>query len=139
MTGPAELTMNEAAQATGTSYSTIKRRLKSGAFPGARQADPRDPRSPWLIPATDLLASGLLVQATGPLPPADAAAVTAERVEVGELRVEAARLRAEVEGLRGRLDERGLLVEALQQQLHMLTAGGTAAVEGPRRRRWGRR
>jgi excisionase family DNA binding protein len=55
--GPRWLTISEAAVACGLSRDTVRRRIRSGALPGAR----RDPSgsSPWLVPIRDLLAAGL--------------------------------------------------------------------------------
>jgi len=55
------LTLPEAVTATGTSESTIRRRLREQAFPGAV----RDPRGGWHLPVVDLRAAGFTV--TGPL------------------------------------------------------------------------
>jgi hypothetical protein len=54
---PHWLNITEAAAACGLSRDTVRRRIRSGALPGAR----RDPSgsSPWLIPIRDLLAAGL--------------------------------------------------------------------------------
>jgi hypothetical protein len=55
-----ELSLTEAAAATGVSRLTIRRRLDAGRFPSARQIDPghSGPR-PWRIPVDDLRAAGL--------------------------------------------------------------------------------
>jgi len=53
------LTMAEIVARCGISKSTLKRRKAEGAFPNAIQNNPSDPRSPWQIPLTDLLAAGL--------------------------------------------------------------------------------
>jgi len=55
------LTLPEAVTATGTSESTIRRRLREQAFPGAV----RDPRGGWRLPVVDLRAAGFTV--SGPL------------------------------------------------------------------------
>jgi predicted DNA-binding transcriptional regulator AlpA len=53
------LTINEVADITGVSRDTIKRRLRSGAFPGATRRGAIGGRSaPWLIPVGDLVAAG---------------------------------------------------------------------------------
>ena len=48
-----ELTIAEAARATGASERTLRRKLHADALPGARMVEGR-----WLIPATALLAAG---------------------------------------------------------------------------------
>jgi transcriptional regulator with XRE-family HTH domain len=66
------LTVAEAAQLCGLSTSTIRRYLRDGRFPGARQ----DPSSvpgqpgPWRIPTGDVLEAGLAGQQ--PIPSAQA-------------------------------------------------------------------
>ena len=48
-------TLSEAAERTGISRSTLRRRLDQGKFPGAY----RDQAKQWRIPLTDLLAAGI--------------------------------------------------------------------------------
>ncbi len=48
-------TLSEAAEHTGMSRSTLRRRLDQGKFPGAY----RDQAKQWRIPLTDLLAAGI--------------------------------------------------------------------------------
>jgi hypothetical protein len=66
------LTVQQAAQATRVSRSTIKRRLAEQAFPNAYRADGRSKVQPgsWLIPVTDLIAAGYRLHAPGPAEPA---------------------------------------------------------------------
>lgn len=52
-------TVGEVVERCGVSKSTVKRRLRDGAFPNATQDDPTNPQSPWRIPIEDLLAAGL--------------------------------------------------------------------------------
>jgi hypothetical protein len=52
-------TVGEVVDRCGVSKSTVKRRLREGAFPGAFQEDPASAQSPWRIPVEDLLAAGL--------------------------------------------------------------------------------
>jgi excisionase family DNA binding protein len=58
---PPTLTIAEAAQVCGVSTSTIRRYLRAGRFPSARQAPSRAPGQPgqWRIPTKDLLGAGL--------------------------------------------------------------------------------
>lgn len=55
------LTVAEAAQVCGVSTSTIRRYLRGGRFPGARQAPSPVPGQPgqWRIPTDDILEAGL--------------------------------------------------------------------------------
>jgi predicted DNA-binding transcriptional regulator AlpA len=55
------LTIAEAAQVGGVSTSTIRRYLRAGRFPGARQVPSRVPGQPlqWRIPTQNLLGAGL--------------------------------------------------------------------------------
>lgn len=55
------LTIAEAAQVCGVSTSTIRRYLRSGRFPNARQAPSPIPGQPgqWHIPTEDVLETGL--------------------------------------------------------------------------------
>ncbi len=52
-------TVGEVVDRCGVSKSTVKRRLREGAFPGAFQEEPANAQSPWRIPVEDLLAAGL--------------------------------------------------------------------------------
>ena len=58
---PQTLTVAEAAQLSGVSTSTIRRYLRGGRFPGARQNPSPVPGQPghWRIPTDDLLQAGL--------------------------------------------------------------------------------
>lgn len=58
MTRPV-FTVGEVIERCGVSKSTVKRRLREGAFPNAFQDEPENPQSPWRIPIEDLLAAGL--------------------------------------------------------------------------------
>jgi transcriptional regulator with XRE-family HTH domain len=65
---PPTLTVAEAAQACGLSTSTIRRYLRGGRFPGARQDPSPVPGHPgqWRIPTDDLLDAGLARQQPTP-------------------------------------------------------------------------
>jgi hypothetical protein len=62
-------TVGEVVHRCGVSKSTVKRRLREGAFPNAYQDDPTNPQSPWRIPVEDLLAAGLNPGKPGPPDP----------------------------------------------------------------------
>lgn len=61
-----ELGISEAARACNVDRATVKRRLRAGRLPNARQDD----RGIWRIPVTDLLAAGLSLSRTGQPDPA---------------------------------------------------------------------
>jgi excisionase family DNA binding protein len=58
---PQTLTIAEAARVCGLSTSTIRRYLRDGRFPGARQVPSPVPGQPrqWRIPADDIVQAGL--------------------------------------------------------------------------------
>jgi hypothetical protein len=84
-----ELTITEAAKATGVDRRTISRRLNADAFPNAhrdvgRQGQPES--GPWLIPVTDLIGAKLRVhQPAGPDLPATPDPGTVHRAIVAAL------------------------------------------------------
>ena len=78
---PPTLTIAEAAQLCGVSTSTIRRYLRAGRFPGARQQPSRVPghSGQWRIPTEDLLEAGLARQRPTP------SGHTEERQSAGDL------------------------------------------------------
>lgn len=137
--GGPRLSMAEAVRVSGVPRSTMQRRLKAGAIPGAeRTAD-----GGWSIPFAGLVAAGIIPKSTPPdapvAPPADL-----EAVEVVQLRAEVSRLRAEVDHARELAAERARHVDdlrgALEAMARMLPPGegDTAGGGAPRRRRWRR-
>ena len=70
---PPTLTVAEAAQLCGVSTSTIRRYLRGGRFPGARQDPSSVPGQPgqWRIPIGDALEAGLARQQPTPAAQAD--------------------------------------------------------------------
>jgi hypothetical protein len=52
-------TLRQAADLTGKSIDTLRRRIKAGELPGAGK-DPADPTGTWYIPASALIAAGLI-------------------------------------------------------------------------------
>ena len=77
---PPTRSIAEAAEVYGVSTSTIRRYLRAGRFPGARQVPSRVPGQPgqWRIPTQDLLGAGLDRQR--PTPPSH----SEERPPAGE-------------------------------------------------------
>jgi hypothetical protein len=107
------LTLSQAADATGTSRSTIKRRRTDGAFPNAKQDD----NGVWTIPVSDLLGAGMILAVPGSEPGSAAAVepptltqpepgpavMTLPVTEVIALNRRADRAEAERDALRGQL------------------------------------
>jgi excisionase family DNA binding protein len=91
---PQTLTIAEAAQVCGLSTSTIRRYLRDGRFPGARQAPSPVPGQPrqWRIPTDDIVQASLDRQEPTPSGhseqhqvPADSAGTWADRDRVQAL------------------------------------------------------
>ena len=112
----AELGRLEAAHACDVSITTIKRRLKAGAFPHARQVGLD--RS-WVIPVQDLVDAGLLPASSLALPAIRSGADEPTRAPGGPSAARLAEAAAEIRGLRETLAQakeeiaflRGLLAE----------------------------
>ena len=101
---PQTLTVAEAAQVCGVSTSTIRRYVRGGRFPGARQDPSPVPGQPghWRIPTDDLVQAGLDRQQPTPSRhaeqhqvPADRAAtsIDSDRVQALERALELERIR----------------------------------------------
>lgn len=114
------LTLTDAATLCKTSVDTLKRRLKSGALPGARQR-PGDARATWELPLSSLVAAGLLTPDAAEQ--ARAAVATADVVDpVARSRAEQdnVRLQHEVVELRVRCEELALrLARADDEVAHL--------------------
>lgn len=134
MTGPEvwTLTLREAADHTGASLRTLRRRLTDGAFPNATKDD--GPSGAWRIPVTDLEAAGIPVTAARPTPDPvpDHDARLAEdhdaRLAEADERARLAEERARVAEVRARIaeviaEERGKALEDTRLALRALTAG----------------
>lgn len=123
MTGDRDLpmlTVKEAVDATQTSESTIKRRLRSGAFPNAvHTADGK-----WMIPLGDLSAAGLR---PGKMSKPDPVTPHSDRVR--DLAIENAELRQRVAVAEALADERNRIIDVQQQMLKMLEAKPVPAPE----------
>lgn len=116
------LTVAEAVTVTGASESTIRRRLRENAFPGAI----RETGGGWRVPREDLVAAGLLTGSTGAeeaveMPVVDVRedvvdVALVERAVRAEVEAqEATRLREEVATLRARDERRSKEVEELRE------------------------
>ncbi len=123
MTGDRDLpmlTVKEAMDATQTSESTIKRRLRAGSFPNAvRTSDGK-----WMIPLGDLSAAGLRpgkMSAPDPVTPSD------DRVR--DLSIENAELRQRLAVAEALASERNRIIDVQQQMLRMLEARPAPAPE----------
>lgn len=115
------LSLSEAVAATSTSESTLRRKLRAGAFPGAVREG-----GAWRLPVVDLVAAELLAAPTEQVPATKSEALTrelAEQVAVQRERAaraeieaqEVARLRAEVVELRTREAQRSAEIEQLRE------------------------
>ena len=93
----AELGRHEAAEACNVSLTTIKRRLKSGAFPHARQVGLD---RAWVIPVRDLADVGLLPANALALPAMPAGSDAAPRSVGAPGQAQLAEATAEIRGLR---------------------------------------
>ena len=93
----AELGRHEAAQACNVSLTTIKRRLKSGSFPHARQVGLD---RAWVIPVRDLADAGLLPANALALPATQAGGDASPRTAGGPGHAQLAEATAEIRGLR---------------------------------------
>lgn len=126
--GPVVWNLSEAVRRTGVSRSTLQRRLKAGAIPGAE----RNLEGEWAIPVAGLIAAGVSPDMSEQVPDTAAADTAAEMAELREtvteqrfqleraLRIAAERELARVEDAladaRKRADEMAAVVR-------MLTAG----------------
>jgi hypothetical protein len=127
------LTVSEAAERTGTSRSTVRRRLDGGELPSAwRETGPDGgPSGPWRIPVDDLLAAGFDLSAPSreqatpnagePVEPAGPAG-DADARELAELRAQLDRARAEAERWRAVADERQAALDRADTALRAVTA-----------------
>jgi hypothetical protein len=122
-----ELTIRQAAEATGLSIKTIRRRLAE--FPNARR-DGDGPAAPWTIPVTDLIAAGLTVEdndTSGKVErpassPVALPARPAEPDEVEKLRGEVTELRRRAEVAEALAIERERALVDVRLALRALTA-----------------
>jgi hypothetical protein len=116
---PRQLTIKQAVVETQASESTIKRRLRAGAFPHAGQ----DTDGLWLIPVTDLTAVGLRPGKRAkpdPLP--------TQLTQMENLHVENAELRTRLAVAEALAGERERIIGVQERMLRMLEAGRPAVV-----------
>ncbi len=109
-----QLTIKQAVVETQTSESTIKRRLRAGAFPNAGQ----DTDGLWLIPVTDLVAAGLR---PGKRAKPDPLPTQVNQLE--NLHVENAELRTRLAVAEALAGERERIIGVQERMLRMLEAG----------------
>ena len=139
------LTYREIIDQCGISRSTLKRRAAAGDFPNQYQENPSDPRSPWRIPVTDLLAVGL--NPAKPAPPDPVAETpleertrtrTVTETQWDDLQAELAQLRAEArvhenrvneiaDPLRDLIEEKDTRIHEYQKQIEATTAASREA------------
>jgi hypothetical protein len=119
-------TLTEAEAVTGASRSTLRRRLREGAFPSAAQG----PDGTWRVPVEDLLAAGLRVNAPdqgqdqGQTPVSDQ-----PRDRVAELEQELALERSQRQAAEQLAAERAERIVDLRNALRMLDAGPVGRAE----------
>ncbi len=109
-----QLTIKQAVIETQTSESTIKRRLRAGAFPNAGQ----DTDGLWLIPVTDLVTAGLR---PGKRAKPDPLPTQVNQLE--NLHVENVELRARLAVAEALAGERERIIGVQERMLRMLEAG----------------
>lgn len=120
--GQAWVSPQQAAQICGVEISTIRRRLRSNAIPGAQRAG-RDPWDPWRIPITGLIAAGLCEPGSGEkLTAHDTLTHQAQRLE-NEIEHANERIK-ELETTIGRLEA---LIERQEKMIDQLLAREKAA------------
>lgn len=136
-----QLTMTEAAKAAGVSRDTIKRRHRTGAFPGAVQGAVGE----WRIPVEELLAAGFTLHAPGPALGDEPGqhqeqAPGHDEAELTRLRMEAERWRAVAEERQAHIDHLVLALRALPPAPQVQAPGHDEAPGSARGRRrwWGR-
>lgn len=128
------LTITEAANAAGVDRRTIRRRLDSGAFPGAVRDQEHGPHrgaggAVWRIPIEDLLAAGLVLHApTAAEEPTPPAPVVVSDAELLRQELEVWRRRAEV--AEAVAEERGHALDDARLALRALTAGDSEGARG---------
>ena len=124
-----ELTIAEAARATGASERTLRRKLHADALPGARMVEGR-----WLIPATALVAAGYTLTsepAPAPEPSSDEPAAADWLLERAELeqRAKLAEQRAQAaEALALERLDRAQRAEASAERAEVIAANLTQTV-----------
>jgi hypothetical protein len=132
------LTLAEAVEATGVARSTLQRRLKDGAIPGARRLD----TGGWSIPYTGLVAAGLDPGSKPEKvdPAAEVSRLTAELAGERARRIAAEQLAAErserIADVRRTVDALEAALADVRRQLPAAPAPSETPPTEPRRRRW---
>lgn len=123
MPQPYWLTLTEASVAMGVSKDTLKRALRAGKLPNARQRD--DDSRTWEVPVGDLAAAGYRPK------PADTTAVPTPRTSpdddatLRELRERVDHLQHELTVARTLADERAARIADLQMAMSLLSQRAT--------------
>lgn len=125
--------LGEAVRHTGTPRTTLQRRLKEGAIPGAERTE----GGGWAIPLAGLIAAGIEPRRT-PADTDDEGDDETAGDEVQELRLELERARGEAEKWRALAQERELWARDLRGVIEALSRSLPPG-PAPARRRWGRR
>lgn len=118
------LTLTEASAAMGVSKDTLKRALRAGKLPNARQRD--DDNRTWEVPVGDLTAAGYRPKPADPAPvvvPMPHMSYESGDVdsELRELRERVERLQHELTVARTLSDERAARIADLQMAMSLLS------------------
>lgn len=111
------LTISEASRRTGVSVSTIRRRLKAGAIPGAYKTDGPDGEE-WRIPVASL--DGIASESSKRTTSDDPEEVEELRRQVSDLRTRAEVAEALLDSERRGRDELAKTVEVLRESIEAL-------------------
>jgi Helix-turn-helix domain len=114
-------TISQAARVAGVHRNTIRRYLDAGKLPGAYR---EDPRAPWQIPLSDLIAAGLRIRAAARAEPRTDPDRTTRQLErrIEALAADVQELTRRAQAAEALLAERGRRIEDLQRALTLLEA-----------------
>lgn len=120
MTQPYWLTLTEASAAMGVSKDTLKRALRNGKLPNARQRD--DDSRTWEVPVGDLAAAGYRPKSAESVSvPAPRKPYEQDDSDVRELRERVGHLQHELTVARTQAEERAARIADLQMALSLLS------------------
>lgn len=122
MTQRPVLTIAQAAEATSTSESTIRRKIKAGVFEHAFQEHPGEdvPNNTWFIPIEDLIAAGYKVNAPTPPDEGSGEQVIDLRDGIDEKDLRIVRLEGERDVWRAKAEERERTIDMTDRAMRIL-------------------